>query len=334
MFTKQQPIKIAGLGRYLPERIVPNQEVEQLCGLPEGWVWAKNGVKERRWADPVRETSSYMSAQAAREALEEANLKPTELDLIINASGTPEQAIPDTAALVQRQLGLEQSGIPCFSVDATCLSFIVAMQVAAGMFAIQNYKNILIVSADIASCGLNFAEHESATLMGDAAAAVVLTRATQDESSRFTAAHFKTFSAGAHLTEIRGGGSAHHPRYADTTEEDNLFHMAGPEVLRLARRHSRPFLEEIRQGLSKGLGNIDLVVPHQASGVGLKLMRFFGWPDDKVMTTLEWLGNCVSASIPATLYEAARQGKMKRGDEILLVGTGAGLSIGGLIFVY
>src|SRR5690348_3640209 len=108
------PIKIIGLGRYLPKRVVPSSELEAMCGLSPGWVERRNGVRERRWV--TDETSSYMSAQAAREALEEAELRADQLDLIINASGTGEQAIPDTGALIQRQLGLGNSGIPAMTV--------------------------------------------------------------------------------------------------------------------------------------------------------------------------------------------------------------------------
>ena len=139
------PLKIIGLGRYLPKRVVSNSEVEALCGLSAGWVEQRNGVRERRWV--TDETSSFMSAEAAREALDEAKLKPNQLDLIINASGTGEQAIPDTGALIQRQLGLGKSGIPAMTVHTTCLSFITGMDVASNFINSGRYKNILIASS-------------------------------------------------------------------------------------------------------------------------------------------------------------------------------------------
>ncbi|HNO32260.1 MAG TPA: hypothetical protein PKI78_10780, partial [Anaerolineales bacterium] len=123
------PLKIIGLGRYLPKRVVPSAELEAMCGVPAGWVERRNGVRERRWV--TDETSSFMSAEAAKEALDEAKLKPGQLDLIINASGTGEQAIPDTGALIQRQLGLGNSGIPAMTVHTTCLSFVAGMDVAS-----------------------------------------------------------------------------------------------------------------------------------------------------------------------------------------------------------
>ncbi len=326
------PLKIIGLGRYLPKRIVPNSEVEALCGLTPGWIERRNGVRERRWV--TDETSSFMSAEAAREALDEAKLKPNQLDLIINASGTGEQAIPDTGSLIQRQLGLGMSGIPAMTVHNTCLSFISGMDVAANFLQNGRYKNILIASADVASCGINPKEPESATLVGDAAAAVVVTRSNPRDKSMIHHAHLKTYGEGAYLTAIMGGGSARHPRFANHNPEDDLFHMDGPAVLRMVRGFAGGFLEELYPGLSKSLVDIDIVVPHQASKVGLLMLERFGWPRSKIMSTLETLGNCVAASIPATLYQAVRDGNIQRGKKVLIAGTGAGLSIGGLVLTF
>jgi 3-oxoacyl-[acyl-carrier-protein] synthase-3 len=326
------PLKIVGFGRYLPKRIVPSSELEAMCGVPAGWVERRNGVRERRWV--TDETSSFMSGQAAIEALDEAKLKPNQLDLIINASGTGEQAIPDTGVLIQRQLGLGNSGIPAMTVHTTCLSFVAAMDVASNFLQSGRYKNILIASADVASCGINPKEPESASLVGDAAAAVVVTRSDANDKSMIHHAHFKTYGDGAYLTTIMGGGSRLHPRFDGHRPEDDLFHMDGPAVLRMVRGIAHEFLDELYPGLSKSLLDIDVVVPHQASKVGLMMLERFGWPNSKIMTTIETLGNCVAASIPATLYQAVRDGNIQRGQKVLLVGTGAGLSIGGLVLTY
>jgi 3-oxoacyl-[acyl-carrier-protein] synthase-3 len=326
------PLKIIGFGRYLPTRIVPSSELERICNLPAGWVERRNGVRERRWV--TNETSSYMAAEAAREALDEASLRPDQLSLIINASGTAEQAIPDTGALIQRQLGLGKSGIPAMTVHNTCLSFIAAMDVAANYLGSGRYENILIASADVASCGINPREPESASLVGDAAAAVVVTRSGAGDKSMIHNAHLKTYGDGAYLTAIMGGGSGRHPAKPNHNPEDDLFHMDGPAVLRMVRGIASDYLEELSPGLSKSLVDIDVVVPHQASKVGLMMLTRFGWPEAKIMSTLEWLGNCVAASIPSTLYQAVRDGKIQRGNKVLLVGTGAGLSIGGMVLTF
>lgn len=326
------PLKIIGVGRYLPSRVVPSTEVETLCGLPVGWIERRTGVRERRWVNG--ESNSFMAAEAAKEALDDAGLQLEDIDLILNASGTPEQAIPDMAPLVQRQLGLGDSGIACLSVHSTCLSFLVAIDMASLMLANKRYNNILIVSADIASVALNYKQPESASLFGDAAAAVVVTRTPDGEASGVHAARLETYGSGASLTEIRGGGSRRPPQGKDTLPEDNLFHMEGPKVYRMARQHIDSFLEKLRPGLSQGPGDIKLVIPHQASLLALRALRRNNIDDDRVMITLDRYGNCVATSLPLTVYEAVRAGRLNRGDEFLLCGTGAGLSLGGVIMTY
>jgi len=327
------PLKILGVGHYLPERVVPSAEVERMCGIKPGWIERHTGVKERRWVGP-KETNSYMGAQAAREAVADSGLTLNDIDLILCASGTPEQTIPDNSALIQRELGLGKSGGACMSVHITCLSFLLAMDLAAAMLAVNRYKNILIVSADIASVALNFRDPESAALFGDAAAAVVVTRTPEGEASKIEKARFETYSIGAHLTEIRGGGSRLHPANPETRPEDNLFSMAGPKVYRLARQHQDTFFERLRPGLSTNPGSIKLVIPHQASLLALRALRRNGIDDDKVVITLDRYGNCVATSLPLTLYEAIKTNRMQRGDEILFGGTGAGLTLGGMLLTY
>jgi 3-oxoacyl-[acyl-carrier-protein] synthase-3 len=316
----------------LPERIVSNQEVEELCKLPSGWIEARTGVRERRWVSG--ENHAWLAAQATHEAVSQVGLHLSDIDLIINASGSHDQDVPDGGPLLQRALGLGQSGIPCFSLHATCLSFIVGLEVAANFLMSGRYQHILIVSAEIASCGLDFAEPESASLMGDGAAAVVLTHTPPGETAQFHAIRLETYGDGADLAEVRGGGSRRHPNHPETTPADNLFHNKGPQLLKLTRRYSPAFLERLQPGLSTGLGDIKLVVPHQASLLGLRMLRHFGWPEAQVMVVLDRLGNCIAASIPLALYEAVAEGRVQRGDKVLLVGSGAGLSLGGVIFTY
>jgi 3-oxoacyl-[acyl-carrier-protein] synthase-3 len=326
------PLQIIGVGRYVPERVVTAAEIEEMCGLRTGWVARRAGVLERRWA--TTETAVVMAAAAAREAMANAGLEWGELDLILNASGTAQQAIPDGGALLQRELGLGMSGIPAMSVNATCLSFMVAMDMAATLLTTGRYRTILISSSDVGSIGINTAEPESASLIGDGAAAVVVRRTPDGDASRVVATNFTTYGDGAHLTEIRGGGSARHPLNPLTTHEDNLFHMEGPEVLRMALKHGKTVLEGARDGLSQGMAGVKWVVPHQTSLMGLRALQGFGWHPDSIIEILHKYGNCVAASLPMALYEAITTNRLQRGDEFLLVGTGAGLSMGAMIVVY
>lgn len=304
-------------------------EVEALCGVPSGWAERRAGVRERRWASDG-ETNAILGATAARAALDAAALSARDVDLVLNASGTAQQPIPDNAALIAAELGL--SGVAAFSVHATCLSFLAALDVAADRVALGRAKRVLIVSSDVGSVGLNFGEPESACLIGDGAAAVIV--GPSDGASGLHVSRFETYPEGAHLTEIRGGGTWRTPSHPDATPTDFLFRMAGLGVLKLARDVAPSFLERLSPGLSTGLGDIDVVVPHQASLAGLRLMERFGWPRERVATTLETLGNVIAASIPLTLHRAITSGALARGQRTLLIGTGAGFSIGGAILTY
>ncbi len=327
------PLRFVGLGRHLPPRMVSNEEVAARCGVSAAWIDKNQGVRERRWVDG--ETASEMGAAAALEALRQAGMEPGELDLILNCSGTQEQAIPDGAALVQRALGLGDSGIACMSLHVTCLSFVAGVDVAASLLATGRYRRILLVSSDISSCALDWTRPETCSLFGDLAAAAVVIRTPEGEASCVHAARFETFSDGADATAIYGGGTRRHPNAAHTRPEDNLFHMDGRRIFRMVLRKAPAFLEALQPGLSRGLGDIRLLVPHQASRLALRAHAAqFGFDEERTAVTLDRLGNCVAASIPATLYEAVHCGRIVRGDKVLLLGTGAGLSMGGLILTW
>jgi 3-oxoacyl-[acyl-carrier-protein] synthase-3 len=208
------------------------------------------------------------------------------------------------------------------------------LDLCASLLTSGRYRNILLVTTEVASVGLNPAEPESASLLGDAAAAAVLTRTPQGERSAICTARLETYGDGAYFTQVPGGGARKHPNKVDAHPTDNLFHMEGRSVAHFALRHIVGYLERLRPGLSTGLGSIRLVVPHQASLLALRTLNRFGWPSERVAITLDHLGNCIAASIPATLYAVICQGRVQRGDEVLLVGTGAGLSFGGVIFIY
>ena len=327
------PIKILGIGRYLPSRVVANPEIEQMAGLEPGTIdKSAAGVRERRWISD--ETNSFMGAEAAREALDDAGLPPGDVDLILNASGTQEHLIPDGGPILQRQLGLTDSGIPCLSVHSTCLSFVVALNVAAHFLAAGQYRNILIVSSDIGSVGLDPTEMESFVLFGDAAAAVVVGRTPEGDPSRMCSYAFHTYGEGAYFTRVLTGTSHHVMRPGADLARESLFHMEGKRVFRVARKHGGHVLERIQPGLSTSLGDIRMAVPHQASGLAIRVYSRYGWPEDRIAVTLDRLGNTIAASIPVTLYEVIRNGRIGRGDKVLLVGTGAGLSIGGTVLVF
>lgn len=327
------PVKIAGLGWYLPERVVTSAELERELNLPAGWIARSAGVHERRRA--THETAAGMAAAAGKRALQAAGLTPADLDLIIAAASAPQQAIPCTAALVQRELCAPDGASACFDVNATCLSFLAALQTTAHLVAAGAYRAALVVSSEMAGPSLNPREPESAVLFGDAAAAAVIVPTLAGEGSAVVGTQFATFSSGADLTTIRGGGTLRHPNDPATTPEDNMFHMSGTAVYKKAARLVGPFLDRFLSSIGWERETIDAVVPHQASGHAITLLTGrYGFRPEQVVSNLAERGNCIAASIPLALAESVAAGRITRGRRVLLLGTGAGLSIGaaGLIF--
>ena len=333
MTPKPLAIKIAGLGKYCPERIVTSAELEKQLGIPSGWVEHVTGVRSRRYASS--ETVSEMATAAAREALQMAGLQPSDLDAIIGASAGVRQAIPCTAAFVQRELGAPDGKSACFDINATCLSFVFALQTAAHLINAGVYKTVLIFSSELGTFSRNPKQWESAVLFGDGAAAAIVTVAQPGESSAIWHSNFVTYSSGVDLTQLVGGGTLHHPNDPATTPEMNMFDMDGPAVFKKAVRLLPPFLDEFSNVLGWKPQDFDQVIPHQASGHGLKLLTTrFGFHPERVFVHIRERGNCISASIPLALTEAVETGRIQRGDKVLLIGTGAGLSIGALALTF
>lgn len=321
------PVRISGVGSYLPHRVVANAELEASLGLAPGWIEERTGVRERRRCAPG-EGSARMAASAARDALAMAGLTPADLTAMIGASSTPQQAIPCTAVFVQRELDAPEGGAACFDVNATCLSFLVALDTAARLVAAGAHRHVLVFSAESAAHSLNPAEPESAVLFGDAAAAVVVSAAGGSGSLLHTS-RLQTWHSGAELSQIRGGGTLHHPNDPCTTPAHNLFAMQGPRLFRRAAPLLKPFIDGICADAGWSRTDIAAVVPHQASRHGIELgWKMLGFTEHQVVTNLATRGNCIAASIPLALAESVVSGRIARGDRVLLFGLAAGLSLG------
>ncbi|MBC7804988.1 MAG: beta-ketoacyl-ACP synthase 3 [Akkermansiaceae bacterium] len=331
--TISLPVKIAGLGTYLPERVVTNEELEADLGLDPGWIAKRTGICERHYN--TGETAIHQAAQAVTAALARAGLTVSDVDAFVGASSGPQQLIPCNAALLQRELGAPDGGSMCFDINATCLSFPVALHTVAPLVASGAYRCAVIFSTEIASRSLNPDQKESAVLFGDAAAAAVLVRTPDGESSAIHLARFATHSSGAEHTQFRGAGSAHHPNDPWTTTAMNQFDMNGPAIFLQGARAMTPFLDSFFAELGIPRQAIRHVVPHQASGHAVDLLhKRLGFCSRQVVRNLETRGNCIAASIPVALTEAVQAGRIERGDSVLLVGTGAGLTLGALALTY
>lgn len=327
-------LKIAGIGKYIPRKKVESELIDQKLNLKRGWTYKKSGVKVRHFVDG--ETATEMGAYASHKAIEDAQLDSADIECIISGSGTVEQPIPCNASLIQEKLGLGESGIPCFDVNTTCLSFVQALDIAANYITLGKYETILIVSAEIASVGLNWEQKESSILFGDGAAAVVIQKTASDETAGILHSHMETYSIGAHFSEISGGGTKMHPReHHSETKDQFLFYMNGPSIFKLSAKLLPGFTENLLTGAGVNLDDIQAVIPHQASGMSLRIIRRrLNIPEERFVNVIENYGNTIAASIPIALHDMIHSQKIQQGDLVMLIGTSAGLSIGGIIFEY
>lgn len=330
----QRKVKICGIGKYLPGRPVTDAEMDERLGAASGWTRKTSDVAVRYFADG--ETAAGMGAKAAYTALEDAGLRFSDIDCLVCASGTREQALPCTAVFIQQAMGQERSGVPAFDVDATCLSFLNALDVMSCMIAAGRYRRVLIVSTEIASLGLDWRHKESAALFGDGAAAVVLGPAADGEPSAVIGASLRTYADGAAFSEIRAGGSRRHPHGPQPAEPDDyLFRMDGPAIFKLAARLLPAFADDLLRSTGSRMADFKAVVPHQGSAMAVRLLRKkLGISESQLVYITPDHGNTIAASIPMGLHDAIRSGRIVRGDRVLLIGTAAGLTLGGLVFDY
>lgn len=331
MVISMLPTKILGFGRYLPRKSTHAEELDQQLSLPVGTVEKKSGLCTRYFASDD-ESASFMAAQAALQALKHAGIHATDLDVIISACGVSEQLLPCTAALVQRQLGLTGTGIACFDVNSTCLSFVTALDIASHFIAAGRYQRVLIVSGDLPSAALNWNDLGASAIFSDGAAACILTKG--DGSSSILASHFETYSEGIDDCCIKAGGSRIPP--AKPFDPNlGLFHMDGKRIFKLASKVLDGVHARILEKANITMDAIDFVIPHQASQLAMDHIRKrLDIPDHKFVDVFAQYGNQVASSIPNALAVLAESGKLQRGNIVYLLGTGAGLSAGATILRY
>lgn len=326
-------LRIQGSGAVQPRRMVSSSEIDRRISRPEGWTETNFSIHQRGVAD-ADETSSGMGAAAATLALSSAGWAPEDLDVIVGACGVMEQPIPGTACLIQRRLGLGKSGIPAFDVNATCLSFLLALDTVSMGFAAGRWRKALIVSADIASAALDFEDPEASVIFGDGAAAVAVEAA--EGTSAILGFHLETYGDGADLCRLEAGGTRLRPH--DNLDEflsRSRFRMDGPGVFMAAAKRFPRFAVRLLKLADVSAEDIDIVVPHQASAAALEhLRRAFPAARDRVVDIFADHGNQIATSMPSALHAAIADGRLKRGNIAFLIGTAAGISLGGAIIRY
>lgn len=312
---------------------VSSDSLDARLGLPVGTVAQQTGVLARHVV-PQSISQSAFAASAVRSCGQVANISLETLDLLISTSAVPQQAIPSTACFVAHELGLV--GVPAFDINASCLGFLVSLHTAINLLHTNAYQRIGLVASDIASRGLNWQNLHASGIFGDGAAAVILQTPTLPPTPNATrlkclAYTLQTYPEGRHFCEIRAGGTRANATVG-MADEDFLFDMDGRAVFRLAMQHTERFVESLLAKASLDYNDIDCVVMHQASHLGMKhAINRMKFRPDTIIDIYATHGNQVSASIPTVLYHAYKQGRLVAGKKVILLGTAAGFSVGGMI---
>jgi 3-oxoacyl-[acyl-carrier-protein] synthase III len=323
-------VEMIGNGMAVPKRKVYSHEISKEKDLKEG-VNAY-GVKTRFWAED--ETNSSLGAEALNLALKDAAIAYEDLDLLIYASATYDYPLPATACMIPKHLKKEHLEIPCMDINSSCLSFLSALEVASSLLLTSNYRTIAIVSSEIASKSLDPNSPEVFGLFGDGAAAFILRKST-NSFSNFSNFKFNTYPKGALLTHVPAGGNILHRIEKNPKEKLFTFQMEGRRVLKFTIDKIQSFIKKYEEEIGRRMNEFSCIVPHQASKLSLEFfMKSNDLKRSQVQLILEEYGNCVAASIPMALSIAIQKGKIKRGDEVLLVGSAAGVTIGAVSLCY
>ena len=329
--NRSRPLRILGTGLSTPAQWLPSTALDARLGLAPGTVEARTGVR-RRGVEPDR-NAAEVAAEAAHAALRTAGLTRDDIDAVVCANASPDQVMPCNAALLHRTLGL--SRVPAFDVNASCLGFLMGLDLVASLVANGRYRRVLLVSCDLASRALDPHDIDSCGLFGDGAAAAVLAADASPETARpaLLAARFETWSEAAHACEIPGGGSRLPPsRHDGDYDEVCRFRMDGKRLYRVAALHFDRFVGELLDEAGVDLAAIDRVIPHQASQLGMQhVFKRIGVSRGRVEDIFADHGNQVSASLPTALHHALASGRLRAGDTALLIGTAAGVTLGGAV---
>jgi 3-oxoacyl-[acyl-carrier-protein] synthase-3 len=318
---------ILGTGSALPEKVITNFDLEKMVETSDRWITERTGIKERRQAAPG-ETTSMLSVQAARKALEMAGLGPEQLDLIICSTISPDMPLPATASLIQRDLGA--STCCAFDLAAACSGFLFGLTVVDQFIKTGKSKYALVIGAELLSRYLDYQDRATCVIFGDGVAAGVL--GGVNSSSGILASEVHTNGAYADHLYIPAGGTAR-PATCETVKgREHFIKMRGNELFKVAVRS----LEEVsRRVIEQGgvqPGDIDLFIPHQANlRITEAVRERLGVPAEKVYSNINRVGNTSSASIPICLDECVRSGRIKKGDLVLMSAFGAGVTWGSVL---
>ncbi|MBU5673124.1 beta-ketoacyl-ACP synthase III [Paenibacillus brevis] len=325
-----RPIGIVGYGKYVPERILTNADMEKIVETNDEWIVSRTGIRERHIAAPEQATSD-LAYEAAVQALKSAGMTAEDLELIIVATITPDTFFPSTACILQDKLGAKKAA--AFDLSAACSGFVYGMATANGMLQTGMYNNALVIGADTLSRITDYTDRNTCVLFGDGAGAVVLGEVS--EGRGFLSFDLGAEGSGGSLLKLEAGGSRLPASEETIQDKKHFIYMNGREVFKFAVRVMGTATEEVLRKAGKGKEDIDLFVPHQANiRIIQSAMQRLDLPEEKCVINVDKYANTSAASIPLALVEAAEEGRMKEGDTILLVGFGGGLTWGASVLVW
>lgn len=317
---------IIGTGSYMPEKILTNDDLSKFVETSDEWITSRTGIKARRIAADDQATSD-LASEAARRAMAAAGVTPEEINLIVVATVTPDMFFPSTACFVQKKIGA--SNAVCFDISAACSGFLYALQVARHFINTGNRTTALVIGAEKLSSLINWQDRNTCVLFGDGAGAVVIRRAEEgtDAPGRVLSTVMGSDGNLTDLLKVPGGASACPITEANVASRPNTIHMEGRETFKHAVTRMCQASEQALEmaGLTKD--DIAMVIPHQANARIISVIaERLGVPPEKTFINLDQYGNTSAATIPVALDEAHRQGKIKRGDIVLLVAFGGGFT--------
>ncbi len=318
-------IKIAGTGAALPKNCVTSSSLDLIHGY-DGSLAEVTGVDQRYVVD--QETQIDLAKTAGLAALKDAGLAISDIDTVISGCAVPYQSLPATAPLIMQRLGIADGTASAFDVNSTCLSFLTGIDMAAGLIALGRASTVLVVASEIASRALPWSTApETAALFGDGAGAAVITKG----ETPYTAV-MRTYPSAYNACQLGSGGTRFDYHNDPVGFAENAhFRMDGKALFRLSAAHFTDFVDELLMRAGWEIGDVDLVVPHQASPHALRhMIRQLGVPREKVVDISATVGNQIAASLPITLDHARRNNRIKDGTKLLMLGTSAGVSFGGL----
>lgn len=324
--------RIAGTGSYLPEKRLSNEDLEKMVDTNDQWIRERTGIRFRHIAADNQVTSD-LAYQAATRALEAANTSVDEIEMILFATVTPDQPMPNTACILQHKLGAKR----CMALDisAACSGFVYGMSIADQFIKTGMYKKILIVGAEILHRYVNYKERDTCILFGDAAGAAVLERAPEGSDSKIYSSHLHADGEISDLFVLPAGGTK--VPFSQHVLDNGLQYvrMKGREIFKHAVRTMSESCDEALAANNMTADEVSWIIPHQANVRIIEAVaKHFGAPMDKVVVEIENMGNTSAATVIVALDKAIKDGRIKRGQNIILTAFGAGITSGSVLLKY